>query len=328
MTWRAARVPVLVSLLSGAGCDAPPSEPRPRGDVTAPWRMPLRPFCEGSYTSLPAVRGRLEGNALVEVSGVVASPTNPDVLWMHNDSGDDARLFAVAVSGALLGELRLGSVEARDLEDLAAAPCPDASGPCLWVADTGDNEQLRDDAIVYAVAEPAVSVSVSVGTLTPDALWRFPVEYPGGPVDVEAIVALPDGSGFFLFEKIDADAARVFRSPAPLVDDLPLLLEEVGRIPSPGVAIAHGRKITGADLHPSGRALVVRVYTGVFEYSLANVDDLLRLDEIEPFTVTLGPLTEPQGEAVAYDEIGLGLWTVSEDPEGNGGQPLHHYACE
>ena len=40
-----------------------------------------------------------------------------------------------------------------------------------------------------------------------------------------------------------------------------------------------------------------------------------------------GPLEELQGEAVAYDAPGTGLWTLSEDPGGVGGQPLHHYGC-
>lgn len=318
---------VVVALGLGAACQPRPASGRPRPDVAAPWEMPHRPFCSGSYTFLPAVKGHLEGDALVEVSGVVASPSNPAVLWMHNDSGDSARLFAVSVDGAALGELLLDDVAAEDIEDIAAAPCPDRSGPCLWVADTGDNDQLRDDAVVYAVPEPAVGPSRPLDGAVARELWRFSVTYPGGPVNSEALVVLPDGSGFLLFEKTAAPEARVFRSPAPLVDG-PLLLEEIAHVTSPGVDIEHGRKITGADLHPSGRALVVRVYTGVFEYRLSGLDDLERLSELEPVTVTFGPLDEPQGEAVAYDELGVGIWSLSEDPDNNGGQPLHHYLCE
>ena len=51
------------------------------------------------------------------------------------------------------------------------------------------------------------------------------------------------------------------------------------------------------------------------------------LDGLEPSTVTLGPFSEPQGEAIAYDEAGTGVWTISEDPKDVTTQPLHHFAC-
>jgi hypothetical protein len=70
------------------------------------------------------------------------------------------------------------------------------------------------------------------------------------------------------------------------------------------------------------------VYTGVFEFGLDGIADLQRLDEMVPALVALGPFAEPQGEAIAYDDSGRGIWTLSEDPEGQGLQPLHHLACQ
>lgn len=39
--------------------------------------------------------GVVECNDIKEASGIVASRVNPGVLWVHNDSGDKARTFAM-----------------------------------------------------------------------------------------------------------------------------------------------------------------------------------------------------------------------------------------
>jgi hypothetical protein len=291
----------------------------------AVWQPPPRALCGGAYR-LESPRARLEGTDLVEVSGVATSLLDPEVLWMHNDSGDAARLFAVGTDGRRLGELLLPEVAGVDLEDVAAAPCPDGSGPCLWIADTGDNQRARSDATVYAVPEPRVSASAPLVDAVAAATWSFPVRYPDGPVDVEALFVAPDASAFFLIEKAETAEVRLFRvSALPGASDEAV---ELARFAAPGVDISMGRLVTGADLHPSGRALAVRVYTGVYEYRVSGVEELARLGALVPQLVALGPFSERQGEAVAYDGTGLGLWTVSEDPRRRGGQPLNHHACE
>ncbi len=282
--------------------------------------------CAGTYS--PPTEIPVAEPALLEASGIVSSRRNPGVLWLHNDSGDTARLFAVGVDGAALGVLDLPGVEAHDFEDIAAAPCPDGSGPCLWVADLGNNDLKRDDLALLAVAEPAVDAKVPFGAATASKVWRFPVAYPKGvAINAEAIVVAPDGSAVWAFEKVDAPTARIFGAKTPLSESTPTVLEQVGSVLAPGVAVKNGVMITGADLHPSGGRLLVRVYTGVYEYRLAPGQWPAHLDQAERVTIALGPLSEKQGEAIAYDEAGTGVWTISEDPSLKATQPLHHYAC-
>jgi hypothetical protein len=298
--------------------------------VTSPpngiWRMPERPVCPGRYQEVPNVSGHLEDEALIETSGIVASPSQPGVLWMHNDSGHPPVLYAAGHDGRALLRLNL-PVELIDAEDIAAAPCPDRSGPCLWIGDIGDNNRGRDQIVVHALTEPLVDVGGTLREEEPARVWSFPLTYPSGARDSEALVVTPDGSTLFLFEKVDGPEASVYRAQLPLSEQEATALEEVARIASPGVAIPLGRMITAADLHPSGERLVLRTYTGLFEAELADAQDVARLDERTLSTVTLGPFTERQGEAVAYDETGYGLWSVSEDVDGNPGQPLHSYLC-
>lgn len=265
-------------------------------------------------------------SAVVEASGLVASRRTPGMLWTHNDSGDDAVLYALGEDGRALGRVTLTGVTARDFEDIAAGPCPDGSGPCLWVADVGNNSRSREDLVVYVVPEPVFSDDDG-GVLSVAPLLSLPVSYPDDNMDCEAVVVTPDGQGLYFIEKVDEPSARIFKHPGPLGSGEPAVLEEVGVVSSPGVPISRGWMITGADLHPSGRRLVMRLYVGSFEYVLEPGQTVASLGEVTPRQVAAGPLSEPQGEAIAYDEQGKGVWTLSEGNEVQRVQPLHYYPC-
>ncbi|MCA9537805.1 MAG: hypothetical protein KC620_02890 [Myxococcales bacterium] len=290
-------------------------------DAEPGWRFPPRETCGGRYAS-PVELSELGDPGVVEASGLTASPSRPDVLWLHNDSGDGPMLYAVGTNGTPRARLVL-PVQAVDWEDLAAAACPDRSGPCLWVADVGDNLLTRDVVYVYAVPEPQAD-----GFGMADRIWRFPLRYPDGPVDSEALAVAPDGSTFWLFEKVDGPEARIFQSPAPLIDGRRATAVEVGRFNSPGVAVQFGRMVTGAALHPKGNRLLIRVYTGTFEYRFGPDQGVADIGAIEPTLVAFGPISEPQGEAVAYSATGRDVLTVSEDPDREPGQPVHAYLCQ
>jgi hypothetical protein len=308
------RVAVLgVSVLFGAcsdGC-APTTTAPPE---PLPYTLPERPRCEGAQAGLPTVLGQLGDPRLVEVSGVVPSPTTPDLLWVHNDSGDDAAIYAIHRDGRPRGRVRV-PVALDDLEDIAVASCPDRSGPCLYLADTGNNSGDRSDATVVVIAEPV-----------PDADGQFKLDatavvvgsvdasrgagLPAG-IDIEAMVVAPDGSALYVFEKVDAERARVFGRRGPLLADGAFDVVGTVRTESPA-GVQFARMITGADLHPTGTALVVRTYTGVFETRFADVSAMLSLGDVALDTVTFGPFSEGQGEAIAYDDAGTGIITISE----------------
>jgi hypothetical protein len=206
-------------------------------------------------------------------------------------------------------------VPLKDLEDIAVASCPDRLGPCLYLADTGNNAGDRTDAVVVVIAEPVPdadgqfkldATAVVVGTVDASSGAGLPAG-----IDIEALVVAPDGSALSVFEKVDAERARVFGRRGPLLEDGAFEVVGTVRTESPaGVRLA--RMITGADLHPTGTALVVRTYSGVFETRFADVSAMLSLGDVALDTVTFGPFSEGQGEAVAYDDAGTGLITISE----------------
>lgn len=287
------------------------------------WRFPPRDVCGPAYAE-PVEAAVLADAALIEVSGIVPSPTTPGLLWLHNDSGDAARLFAARTDGARLGRIFLPDVAARDFEDIGAGPCPDRHGPCLWVADIGNNRHNRADLAVYLIDEPAVDPAIPFADRFSGPVQRYPFHYPmAAAPDAEAMLVAPDGSTFYILEKIDWDRARVWMHPGPLVPDVDTELVALHDFPNPGVNRPGGRMITGASMHPGGQRILVRVYSGVYEYRFDAGGGLDRLDLAAVSQVVLGPASEAQGEAVTYDESGTGVYTISEGVT----RALHAYAC-
>ena len=134
---------------------------------------------------------------LRESSGLAISRTQPGILWSHNDSGDGPNLYAVDMSGKLLAKFRMANALARDWEDIAAGPCPDEmaktappKSECLYIADTGDNDQVRPEVTIYIVVEPRVGDPGAQAR--PLTARSFHYRYPDKPTDAEALAVLPN----------------------------------------------------------------------------------------------------------------------------------------
>ena len=69
--------------------------------------------------------GQLEYEWLNEASGLAASQKNENVIWSHNDSGDDNVIYALNLRGEHLGIYIIEGADARDWEDIAVGPGPD-----------------------------------------------------------------------------------------------------------------------------------------------------------------------------------------------------------
>jgi hypothetical protein len=77
-----------------------------------------------TFSFPPDDEGTVTAPAIVEASGLVASPDNPGVLWTENDSGNPNTIFALDTAGHLLGTYFLDGVTNYDWEgnDILDAP--------------------------------------------------------------------------------------------------------------------------------------------------------------------------------------------------------------
>ena len=244
---------------------------------------------------------------LTEASGIVASRAHSGVFYTHNDSGDTARFFAIDTKGNLLGEFDLPGVVAVDWEDISLGPCP--TGTCVFVGDIGDNLQVRSDYAVYRVPEPVVEVGQPVGTVS--VTWeQLPFGYPGGAKwNAETLMVHPLTGEVYVANKLGlGKPSTVFKFPQPLTPGVSATLIEVATLPVPK---AVDTQLTGGDIHPCGSAMLLRTYSYLYEFHLADGQPFESIFTTSDFT-TVPVAVEKQGEAVGYQHDGRGYVTVSE----------------
>lgn len=243
-----------------------------------PWNAAGTTGCKpvGNPSPLPEV--------IHESSGIAPSLTLPGVLWTHND-GPAPTLYAVNEDGKLLATIPVSGTRMRDWEDLATGPCE--GGSCLYLADTGDNTEVRPRLQLLRIQEP--------GSLedSPLEAQAFPVVLPDGPRDIEAIFVLP-GEQIHLVTKGRNHANTVYRYPPPLRPGEAVTLQEIQTLSDGPMSIP--AQVTGADASPDGKLVVVRSYRDMTFY---RVEEGL-LVPLSGGTVALRTLQEPQGEGVAF----------------------------
>jgi len=230
---------------------------------------------------------------------VAVSRRDPEVFWTHNDDG--AEVFTIDRSGRVLARHRL-SVEPNDLEDVAVGECS-AGDSCLYFADTGDNAERREIVHVLRVREP--DEPREEGPLRADA---FPVRFPDGPRDTEAIFVLPP-ERVHLVTKGRSRAITVYRYPGSLRADT-VTLEEVQRLTDGPQSLLD--QVTGASASPIGRTVAIRTYQALRFYGVDG-DTLV---PVRNGTVNLRPLEEIQGEGVSLSADGRVLLTAEGGPLG------------
>jgi len=238
---------------------------------------------------------------LGETSGVAVGIRDPDVLWTHNDGS--SALYALDRDGAVLQRFDL-PVRLEDWEDLEITTCLDGQ-PCLFLADTGDNGERRPagDVRILRVTEPVVGMASG-----PLPIDEFPVRYPDGPRDVEALFVLP-GEVPYLVTKGGGDAISIYRYPPPLRADT-VTLVEVQRLTNGSVPLLD--RVTAASASPDGRWVGVRSYQALRFYRVEG-DTLAASDG---GMVNLRSLQEIQGEGVGIGEDGLVVLTSEGGPLG------------
>lgn len=252
----------------------------PNADAQARWRVRL---------PLEAHRtGNFRHPRLLESSGVIASRRYPGVFWTVNDSGNPPEIFATDSSGRDLGVYTVTGATNYDWEAITLGPCD--TGECLYIADTGDNDEIRRSARLYRVPEPAVRAG---GRGVTDRAEALEIRYPDGPHDVEAATVEPDGS-VLLVSKGRSRGVQAFRIPAAAWTRKAVTAEVLGRLP-----LAPGRGVRGlvtdAALSPDGAEIAVRTYVEIFFFRLARQDALQPLGTACDVTGL-----ELQGEGLAW----------------------------
>jgi hypothetical protein len=250
----------------------------------------------------------------ISESSGLATSSDGQLVYTHNDSGDEGRLFAVGLDGRTRTTWTVPGTEPRDWEDLARGP--DEQGrSSLWIGDIGDNSAARDGGLlVHRVPEPEPTEQDTAVTEPPVS---FRLRYPDGPRDAETLLVHPQTGRLHVVTKPFAGPAEVFAAPGVLDQDGPNTLERVaqatvratGTPGGPGIGGLANLLVTAGDVAPDGSRVALRTYTDVYEWTVPD-GDLAAAFAGEP-TVTALPARE-QGEGLAYAPDGSSVLVSTE----------------
>lgn len=254
--------------------------------------------------------GTVQQGAVDEASGLAASRANPGVLWVHNDSGDSARVFAMNTQGTHLGIYHLTGASATDWEDMAVGPGPADGQWYLYLGDIGDNRAVRSSIRVYRVAEPSVDPAQSPVNMNLSGVDTITLQYPDGARDAETLIIDPLTKDLYVVSKREA-RSRVYRAAYPQSTTQTTVMEFRGELTWGWT--------TGGDISPDGGEILIRGYFSAMLWRRpagATVGDTLTS---AGWSVPVA--SEPQGEAICFDDSGLNYLTVSEGSQ----PPIYHF---
>lgn len=302
------RLALTVALVA-AGCASSPSvAPAPSTTAAPPTSAapaPSRPeFCPTPWEG--RVLGRVTDPELNEISGAAFSRAHPGVLWVHNDSGNDAAVYAVAEDGSLLGRVATPDLSARDWEDLALGPGPGGVDH-LYLADIGDNRASRDAVQIHRIPEPDLDATVAGGSQT------LTVRYPDGPTEAETLLVDPSTGDIVIVGKALSGRTPVFIVPAEAPWGSSV---EAGSAPE--LRLGTFALATGGDAGLT--RIVIRTYDEVFLWERSPGESLAAT--LRAPGCRVARVTDQQGEAIALGPDEDRFITLSEGVD----QPLHAFS--
>lgn len=251
-----------------------------------------------------------------EISGIVRSRWQENVWWVHNDSGDEPRIFAIDSTGSvhvapwheseyasgagdssskpLWPGVQLGAAAHIDYEDIAV------EDSTLYLGDIGNNGNARRDLGIYVIREPFHYDRRS------RPLRHLPVKYPDQETfpaqewhfDAEGLF-VDDGTLYVLTkhrkgQQIDVpqDGTKLYRLDTEHTHraNTLTLVDRHDTIPPP----------TAAALSPSDDRLAVLGYSSVWIFPRPE-DDTHWLST-EPRRISLDADQSKQAEAVTWDD--------------------------
>ena len=266
--------------------------------------------------------GRISSDPIKEASGLASSRVNANVLYTHNDRGDDARIFAIRSDGKHVATLDLKSALHVDYEDIAVGPGPLTDTSYIYVGDIGNNlykDEPRDNIVIYRLPEPDIdadfdaprSINVDVDALT--------LAYPNDAHDAETLLIDPFDSSLYVITKRNGDNYIYRTSQAWGAGDASQMLEYAGRMQSADDA-------TGGDISVDGTEILIKNIREMVYFTREDDPSSFDLASVlREKGETLPYEREAQGESVTFVVDGRGYLTLSES-KSKSSVPLMFYA--
>lgn len=241
-------------------------------------------------TFKPEAYKRIDKPGRDEVSGIIKSPLQEGVYWIHGDSGTRSAVYAVNKEGEMTAGkeykgLRLEGFDNIDWEDIAV----DDKGHII-IGDIGNNCECRENLSLLVFKEPAPFTGITRDV----AQYRF--RYPGerkffgllsmGNYDAEALFYFEDS--YYLISKMaKREKSVLYRLKEPSADEINILTK--------ADEFQFSDQVTAADIHRESGKIVVLTYTRIYLFSEYEGNDFFS-GKVKTLNYRAG-----QTEAITFD---------------------------
>jgi len=249
-------------------------------------------------------QGTVTAPAIVEASGVVASPDNANVLWTENDSGNPNTIFAIDTGGHLLGTYYLDGAVNTDWEDIAIGPGPEPGVNYVYVADSATGSSSK----VFRIPEPTVYAAQQALSPVTQHLTGVQAQVFSWPAPNSEAMFVDRQNGEIYLGSKETGVTKFYRATQSQFG-------ASGTQNAAFVASVPLDKGNGADISPSGNEIFVRNQnqTALLYHRSAGQTVAQALAGPSPDSVTInGQNIEPNAESIAFDANGINFFTFSE----------------
>lgn len=261
---------------------------------------------------VPQIAGLLRDARLNEVSGLAVSQRDAARLWLHNDSGNRAELFAVDTQGTLQARVLVPGIKPLDWEDLSSFMRD--GKPYLLIADTGDNGAVRKSSELIVIEEPPFGTGAAAQEFQAKPAWRIRFRYTDAPHDVEA-VAVDAASDRVLLLTKRTDPPQLWSLPLRPAGDAEQVAQRLGDLAVSAEVVpaaAFQRRLlpgrpTGFAISRDGRSAAVLTYASVWRYTRAAAETWEQALARKPQVFAFGLLAQAEAVAVSYDGAAIYL---------------------
>ncbi|HEY9195008.1 MAG TPA: hypothetical protein VIM77_02045 [Mucilaginibacter sp.] len=255
------------------------------------------------------ITGTLNSKLMDETSGIASSSINPDLYYVHNDSGDTSRFFSVTPDGKLRATIyfkgdKTEPLGVADCEDIAVGPGPQKGKSYIYLGDIGDNHADRKHITVYRFQENKLWAKDTTTHATPVPVQ---LKYPDGAKDAETLMVDPVEKLLCIVTK-RGDSVAVYTAPLNYKANDTLVLTRRARLFFPG--FKPFKWITAGDISKDGQQILLKSYEKVYYWR--RLPDEHIWDTMRRTPKELKYIVEKQGEAIGFTPDGKGYYTTSE----------------
>lgn len=280
--------------------------------------MLIAAYAQNVSAGKETIAGYLQGRQLNEISGIAASTNHPGIYYVHNDSGDTSRFFAISPEGKLKAVFYFKGettepLGVRDCEDIAVGPGPETNKSYVYLGDIGDNQANRKYLTIYRFEEPDINGTDSIKNIAATPLY---LKYPDGPKDAETLMIDPVEKLIYIVSKRKS-SVRVYTTPLNYTANDTVTLVKRATIHFSG--LPPFKWITAGDISKDGSQILLKNYHAVYYWKRPLNTPVWQVMTQKP--IKMPYKHEKQGEAIGFTPDGKGYYTTSEGL----GEPVYYY---